>query len=66
MKLNTKCPECQKECTFRRQEFKNGIKYVHQECPEHGYIKKAPQTDSFISLCIQAENDGFLQDVLRV
>ena len=44
------CPKCGAECIFKWQVFKNNTRHIRQECPNHGYVRYAPQEDQFISL----------------
>lgn len=52
-----KCPRCGKDCRFKWQQFKNDSKHIRQECPIHGFIRYAPQTEQFIILANEYTDD---------
>lgn len=53
IKIDIKCPKCEKDCVFKWQKFKNNTIHIRKECPIHGYIKYVPQTETYIKLAEQ-------------
>jgi hypothetical protein len=53
-----KCPWCKRDCKFIWQTFEDGSEHIRQECPVHGYIRFAPQTEPYKTIADQTvEND---------
>ncbi len=53
MNIGLKCPNCKGACVFKWQEFNDGSRHIHQECPVHGFIRYAPQIEPYITLTHQ-------------
>jgi len=53
--IGIKCPKCGKECKLMWQTFSTAIRHIRQLCPEHGYIRFAPQFEEYIKIADQTK-----------
>jgi len=54
--INIKCPKCERDCIFKWQEFKNGLRHISQECPAHKFIRYAPQVEPYLTIANQTRD----------
>jgi hypothetical protein len=49
------CPTCRQPCNLSIQVFKDGSEHIRQECPQHGFVGYAPNTEPFLTLARQSQ-----------